>query len=60
LNDDKFLVAYVILDKIREWINLAHSTEEAKKKFKPLRLTVMGCGGTEKKWVNQHSIWLHQ
>ena len=48
LNDDQFLVAYVILDKIREWTNLAHATEEAKKKFKPLRLTVMGCGGTGK------------
>jgi ABC-type cobalamin/Fe3+-siderophores transport system ATPase subunit len=38
----------VILKKIKEWLSLNNATEEKKKKFKPLRMTVIGCGGTGK------------
>jgi hypothetical protein len=36
----------VILKKIKEWLSLNNATEERKKRFKPLRMTVLGCGGT--------------
>jgi predicted GTPase len=36
------------LKKIKEWLSLYNATEDRKKKFKPLRMTVMGCGGTGK------------
>lgn len=48
LNKDQFKVAYVILTKIREWLRLANASEQEKKRFKPLRMTVLGCGGTGK------------
>jgi len=48
LNEDQFNVAYIILDKVREWINLKSASSQVKKKFKPLWLTVLGCGGTGK------------
>jgi phage gpG-like protein len=48
LNEDQFNVAYVIFDKVREWINLKSASSQVKKKFKPLWLTVLGCGGTGK------------
>ena len=48
LNEEQFKIAYVILNKIKEWLSLATAPEERKKRFKPLRMTVMGCGGTGK------------
>jgi len=36
LNEDQFNVAYIILDKVREWINLKSASSQVKKKFKPL------------------------
>jgi len=36
LNEDQFNVAYVIFDKVREWINLKSASSQVKKKFKPL------------------------
>lgn len=48
LNEEQFKIAYVILKKIKEWLSLYNATEDRKKKFKPLRMTVMGCGGTGK------------
>jgi hypothetical protein len=38
----------VILKKIKEWLSLTGATNERKNKFKPLRMTVLGCGGTGK------------
>jgi len=37
--------------KIKEWLQLATATATAtqKQKFKPLRMTIMGCGGTGEK-----------
>ena len=48
LNDDQFHIAYYILKKIREWLNLPNLPKEEQQKFKPLRMTVMGQGGTGK------------
>lgn len=48
LNKDQFKVAYMILQKCREWINIKNKTPNEKKKFKPLRMTVLGCAGTGK------------
>ena len=48
LNEDQFKIAYVILKKIKEWLSLVSATEARKKQFKPLRMTVLGCGGTGK------------
>ena len=48
LNDDQFHIAYYILKKIQEWVNLPNKSKEKQKKFKPLRMTVMGQGGTGK------------
>jgi hypothetical protein len=48
LNEGQFKIAYVILKKIKEWLRLATATTAQKKKFKPLRMTIMGCGGTGK------------
>ena len=48
LNDDQFHIAYFILKKIREWLNLPNKSKKEQKKFEPLRLTVMGQGGTGK------------
>ena len=48
LNDGQFRIAYVILRKIKEWLRLATATTKQKQKFKPLRITIMGCGGTGK------------
>ncbi len=36
LNDYQFKIAYIILSKIREWINLEKAPLNSKKKFKPL------------------------
>jgi hypothetical protein len=36
LNNDQFRIAYIILSKIREWINLEKAPLHSKKKFKPL------------------------
>ena len=41
-------MAYVILRKIREWINLIGKSHKKRIQFKPLRLTVIGCAGTGK------------
>jgi hypothetical protein len=35
-----------ILKKIKEWLSLNNAIEERKKRFKPLHMTVLGCGGT--------------
>jgi hypothetical protein len=48
LNKQQCKIAHVILDKIRDWIQLVSASEQEKKKFKPLRFTVLGCGGTGK------------
>ena len=48
LNEEQFKIAYVILKKIKEWLSLMNASQDKKKKFKPLRLTVLGCGGTGK------------
>jgi hypothetical protein len=48
LNEDQFKIAYVILKKIKEWLSLVSASEARKKQFKPLRMTVLGCGGTGK------------
>jgi hypothetical protein len=48
LNNDQFKVAYIILTEIREWLRLANASEQKKKSFKPLRMTVLGCVGTGK------------
>ena len=48
LNDEQFKIAYVILKKIKEWLSLKNASNDRKKRFKPLRMTVMGCGGTGK------------
>jgi ABC-type cobalamin/Fe3+-siderophores transport system ATPase subunit len=48
LNEDQFKIAYVILKKIKEWLSLTTAPSQRKKRFKPLRMTVLGCGGTGK------------
>jgi ribosome biogenesis GTPase A len=48
LNEDQFKVAYVIIRKLKEWVELLKKTERERKKFKPLRMTVVGCAGTGK------------
>jgi len=48
LNEEQFQIAYVILHKIREWLSLHSSPKSKKKHFTPLRMTVLGCGGTGK------------
>lgn len=48
LNNDQFKIAFIILSKIKEWIDLEHASKEEKKRFKPLRMTVLGCAGSGK------------
>jgi len=48
LNEDQFKVAYVIIRKLKEWVELLKKTESERKQFKPLRMTVVGCAGTGK------------
>ena len=48
LNDDQFKVAFLILRKIREWINLLDQPPSKQRQFKPLHMTVIGCAGTGK------------
>ena len=48
LNNDQFKIAYIILSKIREWINLEKAPLHSKKKFKLLRMTIMGYAGIGK------------
>jgi len=48
LNEGQFKIAYVILKNIKEWLHLATATQKRKRQFKPLRMTIMGCGGTGK------------
>jgi len=48
LNEDQFKVAYIILRKIKEWVELLKYPEAGRKHFKPLRMTVLGCAGTGK------------
>jgi len=36
LNEDQFKVAYVILRKIKEWVELLKHPEKERKQFKPL------------------------
>ena len=45
---DKLLLIDVILNKIKEWLHLATATLKSKRQFKPLQMTIMGCGGTGK------------
>jgi hypothetical protein len=47
-NKKQYKIAHVILDKIHGWIKLFSAFEKEKKKFKPLRMSVLGCGGTGK------------
>jgi hypothetical protein len=56
LNEDQFKIAYVILKKIKEWLGLVSATEARKKQFKPLRMTVLGCGGTGKSVLINTSV----
>ena len=44
LNDEQFKIAFVVLAKIKEWMNCKKSS----KKFEPLRMTVSGMAGTGK------------
>jgi len=48
LNDDQFKVAFLILRKIREWINLLDQPPSKQRQFKPLHMTVIGCAGAGK------------
>jgi len=48
LNDDHFKVAFLILQKIREWINLLDQPPSKQRQFKPLHMTVIGCAGAGK------------
>ena len=43
-----FLIAYVILQKLREWYELSKIPTDIKVTFEPLRMTVMGQAGTGK------------
>jgi predicted GTPase len=47
-NEDQFKVAYVIIRKLKEWVELLKYTEREREQFKPLRMTVVGCAGTGK------------
>jgi hypothetical protein len=48
LNKDQFHIAYYILKKVQEWLNLPNKSKKECRKFKPLRMTVLGQGGTGK------------
>ena len=48
LTDEQFEIAFVVLDKIREWLDIAIHGKKDNCEFKPLRLTVMGQAGTGK------------
>jgi ABC-type glutathione transport system ATPase component len=48
LNEDQFKVAYVIIRKLKEWVELLKKTERERKQFTPLRMTVVGCAGSGK------------
>ena len=44
LNNDQFKIAFVILTKIKEWLQC----KETSKPFEPLRMTICGMAGTGK------------
>lgn len=48
LTEEQFLIAYVILQKLREWYELSKIPTDIKVTFEPLRMTVMGQAGTGK------------
>jgi len=48
LNDDQFKVAYVIIKKLKEWVELLKLPKHERKNFRPLRMTIVGCAGTGK------------
>jgi hypothetical protein len=48
LNQEQSLIAYVVLQKLKEWFDLGNRPEKEKVKFKPLRMTVMGQAGAGK------------
>ena len=48
LNKDQFHIAYYILKKVQEWLNLSKKSKQECEKFEPLRMTVLGQSGTGK------------
>ena len=55
LTEEQFLIAYVILQKLREWYELSKIPTDIKVTFEPLRMTVMGQAGTGKTMTKENN-----